>query len=519
IAPSTNPPALQSNVVAAPLTTSSAEYIITKIKHYKKIASLVAAVVIVLLGYAYFPRRAAAIDSIAVLPFTNVGQNPDAEYISDGITESLINSLSQSLTLKVMSLNSAFLYKGKEMNPKVVGQEMGVKAVLTGRVIQRGDSLIISVELIDAKDNSHIWGERYDRKMADMLSLQSELARVISGKLQLRLTGEEQKRLTKQHTDNVQACQLYFKGRYLWNRKTVDAIKESIAYFEEAVEKDPLYALAYAGLADSYALLATHDPLQRNETFQKAKKAAENALALDNTLAEAYAPLAYVKHNYDWDWPGAEREFRRAIQLNPNYAAAHHWYAMYLADVARFDEALAEIKLSRELDPLSTDINTDMGSVFYFARQYERAIEQLRNTLNLDPDSTPARLILGNVYSQKGMNDEAIREYKEAINLSGNESSYRAGLAYAYSISGNNLEGQKLLDESLERSKQEYVSPFDIAVVYAGLGDSDNAIEWLKKAIADRSPGMVHIKVSPAFDRLRPDQRFQNILRRVGLAQ
>jgi TolB-like protein/DNA-binding winged helix-turn-helix (wHTH) protein/Flp pilus assembly protein TadD len=460
------------------------------------------------------------IDSVAVLPFANASANPDAEYLSDGITESLINSLSQLPRLRVLARSTVFRYKGKEVDPQQVGHGLDVRAAVTGRVRQRGDTLIIAAELIDVEKGVQLWGGHYRRKLADIFATQEEISQEISEKLRLRLTGEEQNRLTKRHTEDPAAYQAYLKGRYFWNKRTGVGLKKGIEYFNQAIEKDPGYALAYAGLADCYDLLNFYIDLPPSEALPRAKAAAIRALEMDDTLAEAHTSLAYARFLYYWDWPGAESEFKRAIELNPNYPTAHQWYAYYLAGMGRCEEATAVNLRAQELDPLSLMINTGVGVVFYYARQYDRAIEPLRKTLELNSNFPHAHRALGDTYREKGMFGEAIAELQKAVTLlSGGNREYLGRLGNTYAVSGQRGEALRVLGQLRELSQVGYVSPVSFALVYIGLGEKDQAFAWLEKAYEERSTLLTQrIKVDPIYDSLRSDPRFQDLLRHMKLA-
>jgi len=479
-------------------------------------SALVAVLAVVGWFYLFTGRGGQTIDSLAVLPFVNASADPDAEYLSDGITETLINSLSQLPNLRVMSRDSAFMYKGKEVDARTVGQALGVRAVFKGRVMQRGDTLAISAELIDARDNSHIWGQQYSRKPSDIFALQNDLAKEITAMLRMRLTGEEERRMARSDTANPDAYQDYLRGRYWLTKRTEEGFNKSIEYFQRAIEKDPAYALAYTGLADSYSLFANWSFAPPNEAYPRAKQAALKALEIDDTLAEAHTSLGFIKSTYDWDWSGAEREFQRAIALNPGYATAHHWYGGDpLRNQGRFEEATVELKRALELDPLSLIINRNMGDVFYLARQYDQAIEQYRKTLELDPNFASARGGLGNAYVQKSMYKEAIAEFEKSLALTDGKSGL-PGLGRAHAAAGRRADAQKVLGQLSELSKRRFVAPTGIAEIYAALGDKDRAFEWLEKAYADRSI-KTYLKVDPAFDSLRSDPRFADLLRRMNL--
>ncbi len=479
------------------------------------IASL--ALAALLAWFTLFRGRGEAIDSVAVLPFVNVSADPQTEYLSDGITESVINNLSQLRSLRVMARSTVFRYKGKEADPQKVGQDLHVGAVLTGRLQERGDTLVIQAELVDVSKGTQLWGEQYNRKLADILAVQEEISREISEKLRLRLTGEEKTRMAKRPTENIEAYQLYLKGRYYWNKRTEEGFRRAIVYFSEATEKDPNYALAHAGLADSYIVLGYFSLLPAKEAYAKAREAATRALELDETLGEAHNALATAKADYDWDWPGAEREFKRAIELNPGYATTHQWYGRMLSELGRHEEALAEIKRAQQLDPLSLIINAVSGRILLYAGREDLAIEQLRKTLEIDPNFAHAHQFLGYAYVRKGMFGEAIAEFQRAITLSPNFTQYQAGLGHAYARAGKSAEARKLLSELKELSKRRYVSWCDFAAIYAGLGEKDQAFACLERAYAQRDARLVELKVDARLDPLRADPRFNDLLRRIGL--
>jgi TolB-like protein/Tfp pilus assembly protein PilF len=484
-------------------------------------------------GWFYWPAAGArggeTIDSIAVLPFVNASPDPENEYFSDGITESLINGLSQVPRLKVLSRDSAFMYKGKDADARTLGEALGVRAVLKGRVMERADMLAVSAELIDARDNSHIWGQQYSRPSADIFALQDELAREITTMLRMRLTGDEERRMARRYTANSDAYQDYLRGRYWWNRRGPEAGARSTEFFQNAIEKDPSYALAYSGLADGYISQGTSGGARPTEVYPRAKQAALKALEIDNSLAEAHASLGFVMALYDWDWDGAEKEFLQAIELNPNYATAHQWYGSVLWNTGRLQEALDRERRALELDPLSTIINRNVGDVLLFQKQYDEAIAQYRKTLELDPDFFSAINNLAYAYTQKGMYQEAIAEQQRgAATLSSAlpppgrtpvSAPPPASLGYIYAKSGRRVEAQQILNRISEASRQRYIPALASARIYAALGDRDRAFEWLEKAHADRSIAAqtFGIKVDPAFDSLRSDPRFADLLRRINL--
>jgi TolB-like protein/DNA-binding winged helix-turn-helix (wHTH) protein/Tfp pilus assembly protein PilF len=468
--------------------------------------------------YSRTERSGETIDSLAVLPFVNANADPNSEYLSDGITESLINSLSQLPNLKVMSRDSVFRYKGKETNAQTVGHELGVHAILKGRVTQRGDSLNISAELINARDGSHLWGQQYDRKLADMVALREEIAREMASALRMRLTGAEEKRLTKSYTANPEAYQDYLKGRFWWNKSTEEGFNKGIEYFQQAIAKDPTYALAYSGLSDCYSSLAEFGVVPAKEGYLRAKDAALKAVELDDTLAEAHGSLAFVKSGYDWDWSGADKEIRRAIELNPSYADAHRLHAEVLWQTGQLNEAIAETKLTLELDPLSLDNNDTLGVEFFLARQYDQAIEQERKVLELDPNFIDAHYFRGVSYLKKSMYNEGMTEFQKAVLISPGDTVALTGLGFGYGVTGKRIEAQKVLDKLNELSRQKYVSPVFMAKIYAGLAEKDKAFEWLEKAYEDHSIVSVgYIKTNPMFDPLRSDPRYADLLRRTNL--
>jgi eukaryotic-like serine/threonine-protein kinase len=506
-------------------TVSSAEYIVTGIRNNKRTFLRIGAVVALLLaasvaGILYFNRnQQRRISSVAVLSFINMAGDPETEYLSDGITESLINSLSQLPELRVMSRSSTFRYKGTNADARDVGRELGVEGVLMGRVHQRADNLSISIELVDARDNTHVWGKQYSRKLTEIFALQDEMARDLSQSLRLRLSGEQEQRLVKRYTDNVEAYQLYLKGRYYWNKRTPDGFKKGLELFQQAIDTDPGYALAFAGLADSYAMLGDYSVLAPREAFPRAEAAATTALKLDDNLAEGHTSLAFVKMAYQWDWAAADHQFRRAIELNPNYATAHQWYASYLVMMGRFDDSIREIRRAQELDPLSRIINANLGLHYYYARKFDESVEQLKRTISLDEGFFVPHQYLGRTYIQKGMHREAIAELERARGLSGNAPEVVASLGHAYAVAGRTADAQKVLAELDEIARERYVLPYFRAAIYTGLGDRDQAFTWLERAFEERHPGLVLINIDPRFDSLRSDPRFTDLIRRLGVAK
>lgn len=481
-----------------------------------------AAMVALLAAAAWFYGRAGrggeTIDSLAILPFVNSNADPNTEYLTDGITESLINSLSQLPNLKVMSRDSAFRFKGKETDPQTVGRELGVRAIFKGKVAQRGDTLSISAELIDAHDSSHIWGQQYDRKLADMDALREEIAGQMASALRIRLTGAEEKRLAKSYTSNPEAYQDYLKGRYWLNKGNEEGFNKGIEYFQQAIAQDPSYALAYSGLADSYSSLADFGLVSAKEGYLRSKDAALKAVELDDTLAEAHGSLALSKSSYDWDWSGADKEIRRAIELNPGYADAHRLHAEVLWQTGRLNEAIAESKGNLELDPISLGNNVDLGVEYFLARQYDQVIAQERKVLELDPNYIEAYYFRGIAHLKKSMYNEGMADLEKGVAIAPASEVALTGLGYGYAVTGRRAEAHRVLDRLNELSKQKYVSPVWRVKIYAGLVEKDKAFEWLEKAYEDHSIVSVgYIKTNPMLDALRSDPRFGDLLRRTNL--
>jgi serine/threonine protein kinase/tetratricopeptide (TPR) repeat protein len=464
------------------------------------------------------PRRVSrAIDSLAVLPLENVSGDPDAEYLSDGITGSLINSLATLPKLRVMAQSTVFRYKGGKIDPRGVGGELGVRAIVTGRMTQRGGCLLISVELVDVATGSQLWGGRYSRTLDDIFAVQEEISNEISERLRLQLTGAEKRRLAKRHTENAEAYRLYLKGRYYWDKWTPEGFRKGMDYFQQAVEKDPGYALAYAGLADSYVLLGWNSLLPPKEAFPKAKAAATKALEFEKALAEAHTSLAAPLWLYDWNWAEAQNEFKRSLELRSSYPTANHWYAEYLMTMGRLEEALTVIKHAQELDPLSLIINVAAGWMLYYARLYDQAIEQLRKTLELEPNYPVTHWILGLVYRKTGRYEMAIAEGERAVDSSGGNPLMRAALAQTHATAGRKDEALKMLSDLTERAKQQYVSPYFFAGIHAGLGENDRALESLETAHKEKSHWLIYLHIDPSMDTLHDDPRFRDVLGSIGL--
>ena len=507
---------LQRDAVMPQTATSEKAVTRPRVPARRAIVMVVALVVGLLaavgFGLYWFARgHTSPITSIAVLPLVNASGDPDTEYLSDGLTESLINSLSQLPNMKVISFSSVMHYKGQQIDPQAVGSALRVRAVLMGRIVKNDNAISISAELVDVQDKSHLWGRHYERKLSDLITWKGEIARDVSEELRLRLGGDEQKRLAKTYTDNTEAYQLYLKGRYYSAKQTEDGVRKGIAYFNQAINVDPNYALAYAGLSSAYYGLS-YIYLPPKEAMPKAKAAALRALGLDNNLSEAHTSLAMVKTFYEWDWSGAEKEYQKAIELNQNYAPAHQWYGWHLALVGQSDRSIMELERAQEIDPLSSEVSWSLGVSLFFAHRYDKAITQLQKTLELDPNLPLAHFHLAASYEQQGKSNEAIAEFRKTADLMGG--STLAPLGHAYAVFGKRDEALKILDQLKERSAPGY----QMAILYTGLGDKDRAFEWLDKAYEDRDELMTWLKVDPRLDSLRSDERFTKLMRRVGLS-
>jgi eukaryotic-like serine/threonine-protein kinase len=463
------------------------------------------------------PRISKTIDSLAVLPFENVSRDPDNDYLSDGITGSLINNLATVPKLRVMARSTVFRYKGRDIDPQAVGRELSVRAVLTGRTMQSGGSLRIGTELVDVATGSQLWGAQFDRKPGDIFAIQDEISNEISGKLRLQLTRAEKKRLVKRHTEDAEAYRLYLQGHHHWSRWTEEGFYKAIGYFQQAIQKDPSYALASAGIADSYVLLGWNSYLPPKDAFPKGKAAAMSALEIAPDLGEAHTALAAVLWLHDWQWPEAQKEFQRSLELNPCYPTANHYYAEYLMTMGRHAEAFARMKKSLELDPLSLIINVAIGWAYYHARQYDEAVAQLQRTLELDPNYPMTCWILGLLYRKTARYDLAISAGEKAVNLSGGSPLMRAALAQTFATAGAAQEAIQILDDLQKLARERYVVPHFFAGIYVGLGEHDRAIEYLEKSYAEHCHWLIYLHIDPSMDDLRNDPRFQDLLRRVGL--
>ena len=463
------------------------------------------------------PRASKTISSLAVLPFENVSRDPENDYLSDGITRSLINNLATVPKLRVMAQSTVFRYKGREIDPQAIGRELNVRAVLTGRMMQSGGSLRIGTELVDVATGSLLWGAQFDRKPGDIFVIQDEISSEISGKLRLQLTHAEKKRLVKRHTEDAEAYRLYLQGRHHWNRWTEEGFYKAIGYFQQAIEKDPSYALAHDGVADCYVLLGWNSYLPPKDAFPKAKVAAMAALEIAPDLGEAHTDLAAVLWLHDWQWAEAQNEFKRSLELNPCYPTANHYYAECLMTLGRNAEALARMKKSLELDPLSLIINVAIGWAYYHARQYDEAVAQLLRTVELDPNYPMTFWILGLIYRETARYDLAISAGEKGVSLSGGSPLMRAALAQTFAAAGAPEKAIEIADELNELAKQRYVAPHFFAGIYVGLGEHDRAIEYLEKSCAEHSHWLIYLHIDPSMDDLRNDPRFQDLLTRVGL--
>ena len=468
------------------------------------------------LAWVYASKREVHdVDSIAVLPLTNVGGDPKMEFLADGITEDLINNLSQLPNFKVVSRASAFHYKGKEISPRQIAQDLSVHALVTGRVVQQDSELLISVELADAEHDRQIWGRQYQEKMSNVLTLQSKITQQIADHLTLQMTGAQKTRMVRLPTTSPEAYELYLKGRYYWTKRGDSNLRKALDYFNQAIEKDSNYALAYSGLASSYDLLGEYSLLAPGEAFTKARSAASKALELDDSLGEAHAAMGNILMDQTWDFPSAQREYGRAIELNPSFASAHQWYAELLSKVGRHDEAIAEARKGKELDPLALQVSAILGQIYLYAGQLEAAEKQTKYVIELDSNFAFAHYVLGQIYAAQGRFAEAIGELQKVAALEPVSNRYRGYLGYVYARAGNTAEARKILAGLLEESKQKYIPWAHVAVIYAGLRETDRALTALEQAYQLRDPDMVGLKVDPAFDSLHSDPRFQELIRRV----
>jgi TolB-like protein/Tfp pilus assembly protein PilF len=462
-------------------------------------------------------RYQEAIESVAVLPFANDSADADAAYLSDGITEALINNLSQISNLRVVARSTVFRYEGKNIDPQKAGGDLHVRAVVSGRLLQRGSTLIVRAELMDVATGAQLWGGQYNRNPEDVFALQDDLAREISEKLRLKLTGDEKQRLTKRYTQDAEAYRLYLKGRYHWNKRTPDGVQKAIEYFQQALEKDPAYSLAYAGLADTYAYLSFFNVIPSRQAMPKAKAAAAKALEIDHDLAEAHVSLGYVSFTYEWDWLAAGEHFEQALALNPAYSTAHTFYAFYLSSLGRTAEALAVAKRALDLDPASPAVSHSLAVQLYLARKFDRASKQAHDTLEMDANFAISYAVLGEAYLSKGMYTEGLSALERYSTLSRSDAASLALLGYLHARSGERKKSLEMIEKLKAASMQSFVPALFIALVYAGLEDKDQAFAWLDKAYEERFNRLAYLKVEVLWDPLRSDPRFTGLLRRVGI--
>ncbi|MBZ5701748.1 MAG: winged helix-turn-helix domain-containing protein [Acidobacteriia bacterium] len=477
---------------------------------------VIALAAVLVSALAWVPSRR-HYDSIAVLPFLNATGDSATQYLSDGIAEQIVNDLSKVSTLKVMAWATVSRYRQPQISVHAVGRELGVKAVLTGRLLRQGNRVVLQTELVDVSSGSQLWGQQYDRNMSDILALQEQLSQDIAANLRIRLTGTEQYRILHHYNASPAAYELYLKGRFFWGKRTKQGLQQGIDYFQQAIHVDPNYALAYAGLADCYNLLDDWGETAPRDSFPKARAAAEKAIALDDSLAEAHVSLAMVREAYDWDWVGAEQEFRHAIQLNPNYATAHQWYGLLLATLGRFPEAEAEVRRAQQLDPLSPIINMAVAEVYAWERRYDEAAAKYKKVIELNPSFIGAYGNLADVYEQKHMHVEAVKALQQKWNLNG-DPNFAQVLDGTYSRSGFPAVIREELNRELrERGRGQYTNPTGIAEYYAALGDEPHAFQWLQKGYEEHSSGMQYLAVSPGFDPIRSSTQYQYWLIVLGL--
>jgi TolB-like protein/Tfp pilus assembly protein PilF len=458
--------------------------------------------------------------SIAVLPFENRSEDKANAYFAEGVQDEILTRLSKIADLKVTSRPSTQHYKSVPENLAEIAKQLGVAHILEGSVQKSRDAVRVNVQLIKAANDSQVWAETFDRKLTDIFSVESDVAKAIADQLQAHITRQEEQVIAAKPTKNIEAYDAYLRGRYFWNKRTSDGIKHAIEHFQQSIERDPDFALGHAGLADSYIALTFYNFAAPHETMPKAKESAIKALALDNTLAEAHTSLAHILMNYDWNWSAAEKEFKRSIELKPDYATGHQWYAIhYLTATGRFEEAVQEMKRALELEPASLLMNTFMGTTLYYAGRYDEAIDQCRRTIEMDPNFAVAHWHLGLAYEQKQVLDAATEEFKKAISLSGGSPLMKAALGRAYAEAQEKHEAYKMLDELNELAKQQYVSAYEVATIYVALGNNEQAFQLLEQAYGEHSFHFVYLNVSPQFKPVRSDPRFQELVQRVGLSR
>jgi eukaryotic-like serine/threonine-protein kinase len=501
---------------------SSAEYLVNNLKQHKVALGIAALIIVtgIVAAVSYWRSNkvaAAALDSIAVLPFINQNNDSNIDWIADGLTESIINGLTPLENLKVIPRSSVFRYKGKEIDPLKVGNELGVSAVLTGRLLQRGDDLVVSTELIDVRHNKQIGGDHYQRKLSDLLAVQTEIASAISAKLRPTHSRSEAEKQKNRYSQNSEAYQLYLKGRYHWLEFTPENHKRAAAYFNEAIALDPNFALAYSGLSDTFGASATNGWISPHEGYLKAKIASQKAVDLDDSLAEAHASVGAIAMFYDYDWATAEREYKRAIELNSNYDIVREVYSYQLVALGRFDEGIRMAQRGLENAPASVVLSADLAQAYYLARRFDDASRQAQKSFELDPNHYAVPVLLSQLYEAQGMHDAAIRECQKAIAMVGRTSIILSFLGRAYAESGRRNDAIKIINELNERAKNEYISPYDLAIIYVGLRDMERAMEYLARAHDDRAGWIINLNVDPLFDPIRSDPRFKELVHRMKL--
>lgn len=466
-------------------------------------------------GEAGRPAAGAGVKSIAVLPFKSLRAEAGEDFAGPGMADALITKLSNIKNLNVLPTSAVLKFGGPDCDPLAAGRTLGVDSVLDGRVQRDGGRIRVTVQLLRTADGAPLWAGQFDENFTDVFAVQDSISDQVTRVLAPRLSGEERERLQKHYTENADAYQAYLKGRYFWNKRTAEGFKKGIEYFRQAIAQDPDYALAHAGLADCYARLNERGLPPAEDTAPRAKAAVMKALALDDSLAEAHATLGFIKFRFEWDFPGAAQEYQRAIRLNPNYAVAHQWYAFYLLATDRQPEALGQLERARQLDPVSLNASSALGSYYYFTRQYDRAVELLQKAIEMEPGFAEAHWTLGLAYEQKGLGKQAADQFRKAQDLSGGGDGPGAALGHLYAVTGKAGEARRLIDELRETSKRRYVPPYEVAVIYAGLGEQELALAWLEKAYDERSLRPVWLKFDPRLDGLRADSRFADLLRRT----
>ena len=503
-------------------SSSSLEYAVTQAKSHKFATASIGFILLSIISatayFGFFANSVKQIESIAVMPFINASGNPDVEYLSDGMTETLIKSLSELPNLNVKPRSSVFRYKGKDTEMKTIGKELNVEAILNGRVIQRGEQLTLSLELIDVQNDKVLWTESYQRKQSDLVFLQSEIAKDVSTKLKSKLSGADEAKVTKTSTANPEAYQAYLKGRYYWNRRTAENITKAIEQFKAATDRDPNYALAYAGLADCYGLLPLYAGTPNSEAIPQAKVFAERAIAIDDQLAEPHASLGLIYQKL-WKWAEAEREFKRAIELNPNYATSYHWYSILLRNLGRFVESAQMIEKAKELDPLSIVIGANVSQIYMIQKDFKEMAENSLKLIELDPNNSGGYSYLGFAYLKLGRDTEAIANFEKAVELMNRASISLSNLGYGYAVTGKRSDANAIIMELEESYARKESSGGSIAEVYAGLGDKDKAFEWLEKDFQSRNGEITDIRWYMQFESLRDDPRYKDLLKRMGLPE